>query len=89
MQRTYFLVLGAIVLHFVTTSSASLSIANNHNNSASDLNALLVFKAAIFDPQGSSQPTGPDLRVNSWYFCLVSNCDNLKTYVSEIESDHV
>nr|XP_027096085.1 putative receptor-like protein kinase At3g47110 [Coffea arabica] len=51
MQRTYFLVLGAIALHFVTTSSASISIANNHNNSASDLNALRAFKATIFDPQ--------------------------------------
>ncbi|CDP11031.1 unnamed protein product [Coffea canephora] len=51
MQRTYFLVLGAIALHFVTTSSASISIANNHNNSASDLNALRAFKATIFDRQ--------------------------------------
>ncbi|XP_071928247.1 uncharacterized protein [Coffea arabica] len=51
MQTTYFLVLGAIVLHFVTTSSASIIVANNHNNSASDLNALLAFKATIFDPQ--------------------------------------
>ncbi|XP_027152384.1 probable LRR receptor-like serine/threonine-protein kinase At3g47570 [Coffea eugenioides] len=52
MQRTYFLFAGALVLlHFVTTSSASIIVANNHNNSASDLNALLAFKATIFDPQ--------------------------------------
>ncbi|XP_027096840.2 uncharacterized protein [Coffea arabica] len=52
MQRTYFFFAGALVLlHFIATSSDSISIANNHNNSASDLNALLAFKAAIFDPQ--------------------------------------
>ncbi|CDP20521.1 unnamed protein product [Coffea canephora] len=52
MQTTYFLFAGALVLlHFIATSSASIIVANNHNNSASDLNALLAFKAAIFDPQ--------------------------------------
>ncbi|XP_027152368.1 probable LRR receptor-like serine/threonine-protein kinase At3g47570 [Coffea eugenioides] len=52
MQTPYFLFVGALVLlHFIATISASISIANNHNNSASDLNALLAFKATIFDPQ--------------------------------------
>ncbi|XP_071918813.1 uncharacterized protein [Coffea arabica] len=52
MQTTYFLFAGALVLlHFIATSSATIIVANNHNNSASDLNALLAFKATIFDPQ--------------------------------------
>nr|XP_027099243.1 probable inactive leucine-rich repeat receptor-like protein kinase At1g66830 [Coffea arabica] len=51
MQRTYFLFVGALALHFIATSSGSIIVANNQNNTASDLNALLAFKAAIFDPQ--------------------------------------
>ncbi|CDP00842.1 unnamed protein product [Coffea canephora] len=51
MQRTYFLFAGALVLlHFITTSSAGASIANNRNNTI-DLNAFLAFKSTIFDPQ--------------------------------------
>ncbi|XP_027152390.1 receptor kinase-like protein Xa21 [Coffea eugenioides] len=51
MQTTYFLFAGALVLlHFITTSSAGASVANNQNNTI-DLNALLAFKSTIFDPQ--------------------------------------
>ncbi|CDP00845.1 unnamed protein product [Coffea canephora] len=51
MQRTYFLFVAALLLlHFITTSSASASVANNQNNTI-DLNALLAFKSTIFDPQ--------------------------------------
>ncbi|CDP11038.1 unnamed protein product [Coffea canephora] len=50
MKRTYFLFVGALVLHFTATSSASIIAANSQNNTV-DLNALLAFKAAIFDPQ--------------------------------------
>ncbi|XP_027152382.1 receptor kinase-like protein Xa21 [Coffea eugenioides] len=51
MQTTYFLFVGALVLlHFIATGSASIIVANNQNNTV-DLNALLAFKAAIFDPQ--------------------------------------
>ncbi|CDP18968.1 unnamed protein product [Coffea canephora] len=51
MQTTYFLFVGALVLlHFIVTGSATIIVANNQNNTV-DLNALLAFKAAIFDPQ--------------------------------------
>nr|XP_027096259.1 LRR receptor-like serine/threonine-protein kinase GSO1 [Coffea arabica] len=50
MQTIYFFVAGALALHFIATSSASIIVANNQNNTV-DLNALLAFKAAIFDPQ--------------------------------------
>nr|XP_027096262.1 probable LRR receptor-like serine/threonine-protein kinase At3g47570 [Coffea arabica] len=51
MQTTYFLFVGALVLlHFIATGSATIIVANNQNNTV-DLNALLAFKAAIFDPQ--------------------------------------
>ncbi|CDP00847.1 unnamed protein product [Coffea canephora] len=54
MQRTYFLFVAALALHFIATGSASIIVANNQNNTV-DLNALLAFKAAIFDPQRTIQ----------------------------------